>query len=238
MTSMKALLLGLGAVVVASGAGAYILFTPISVELGPPDSILPIKIALDDRTAKPNINVSSPDLDMRPVVSITAEREPSISNLSIGATSPADAATATISRSAAAKAALTSISSSKNSRVSDSGISTGTTLQNQSYIAKSAVYFEIDKWVSPKSWANLDAIPLLGIFVVHGHTDRAGTARYNDDLSKKRALSVKQYLREKKQIPASSIRTSWFGESKPRIETNDGVPNGKNRRVEVYVYHD
>jgi len=66
---------------------------------------------------------------------------------------------------------------------------------------------------------------------IQGHTDSDGTDAYNMDLSKRRALTVKQYLVDH-GIDGSRLTVSWFGESKP-IASND-TPEGKakNRRIE------
>jgi OOP family OmpA-OmpF porin len=65
-----------------------------------------------------------------------------------------------------------------------------------------------------------------------GHADRSGSASYNVGLSQRRADSVKGYLTER-GIPGGVIGTEAFGESKPRVETADGVRELQNRRVEV-----
>jgi outer membrane protein OmpA-like peptidoglycan-associated protein/opacity protein-like surface antigen len=65
-----------------------------------------------------------------------------------------------------------------------------------------------------------------------GHADRSGSASYNVGLSQRRADSVKGYLTSR-GIGAGAISTEAFGESKPRVETADGVRELQNRRVEV-----
>jgi outer membrane protein OmpA-like peptidoglycan-associated protein/opacity protein-like surface antigen len=65
-----------------------------------------------------------------------------------------------------------------------------------------------------------------------GHADRSGSASYNVGLSQRRADSVKSYLTGR-GIPDSVIGTEAFGESRPRVETADGVRELQNRRVEV-----
>lgn len=65
-----------------------------------------------------------------------------------------------------------------------------------------------------------------------GHADRSGSASYNVGLSQRRADSVKAYLTAR-GIGAGAISTEAFGESKPRVETADGVRELQNRRVEV-----
>jgi outer membrane protein OmpA-like peptidoglycan-associated protein/opacity protein-like surface antigen len=65
-----------------------------------------------------------------------------------------------------------------------------------------------------------------------GHADRSGSASYNVGLSQRRADSVKAYFTAR-SIPETVISTEAFGESRPRVETADGVRELQNRRVEV-----
>jgi OOP family OmpA-OmpF porin len=65
-----------------------------------------------------------------------------------------------------------------------------------------------------------------------GHADRSGAASYNVGLSQRRADSVKAYMTGH-GIPGTVISTEAFGESRPRVETADGVRELQNRRVEV-----
>ena len=65
-----------------------------------------------------------------------------------------------------------------------------------------------------------------------GHADRSGSASYNVGLSQRRANNVKAYL-SARGIPDGVIGTEAFGESQPRVATDDGVRELQNRRVEV-----
>jgi outer membrane protein OmpA-like peptidoglycan-associated protein len=65
-----------------------------------------------------------------------------------------------------------------------------------------------------------------------GHADRSGSASYNVGLSQRRADSVKAYFTSR-SVPDSVISTEAFGESRPRVDTADGVRELQNRRVEV-----
>jgi len=67
---------------------------------------------------------------------------------------------------------------------------------------------------------------------IAGYTDRAGTAKYNLALSKRRADTVKAAL-VRDGVPASAIDESWHGEENPRVPTADGVREPQNRRVEI-----
>ena len=68
-------------------------------------------------------------------------------------------------------------------------------------------------------------------FVVAGHTDAAGSEAYNQDLSERRADSIKRYLVDKYNIPAADLVTVGYGKSKLK---NPGQPMAEvNRRVQV-----
>ena len=68
---------------------------------------------------------------------------------------------------------------------------------------------------------------------IEGHTDNVGEEAANQDLSKRRAASVKAYLMEKYSIEESRLQSQGFGETKP-VASND-TPEGRqnNRRVEL-----
>ncbi len=67
---------------------------------------------------------------------------------------------------------------------------------------------------------------------VEGHTDSIGSDAYNQDLSERRARTVRDYL-VSRGVAGSRITSAGFGESRP-IASNDN-PDGRflNRRVEV-----
>lgn len=68
-------------------------------------------------------------------------------------------------------------------------------------------------------------------FVVAGHTDGVGSEAYNQDLSERRAESIKRYLTEKYGIAAADLVTVGYGKSKPKQAANPMDP--ANRRVQV-----
>jgi outer membrane protein OmpA-like peptidoglycan-associated protein len=65
-----------------------------------------------------------------------------------------------------------------------------------------------------------------------GHADKSGSDQYNVGLSQRRADAVKAYLAGK-GVPDSAIVTEAFGESRPLVDTADGVREPQNRRVEI-----
>lgn len=68
-------------------------------------------------------------------------------------------------------------------------------------------------------------------FVVAGHTDAAGSEGYNQDLSERRADSIKRYLVDKYGIAANDLVTVGYGKSKPKDPNAPLDP--ANRRVQV-----
>ena len=69
---------------------------------------------------------------------------------------------------------------------------------------------------------------------VAGHTDSSGTVRYNQGLSTRRAQTVAAEL-VRLGVPRSSITTQAFGESRPLVQTANGVREPQNRRVEIVL---
>ena len=68
-------------------------------------------------------------------------------------------------------------------------------------------------------------------FIVAGHTDAAGGEAYNQDLSERRADSIKHYLMDRFGIAASDLVTVGYGKSKLK-DPNQPMAE-VNRRVQV-----
>ncbi|ABD05607.1 OmpA/MotB [Rhodopseudomonas palustris HaA2] len=68
-------------------------------------------------------------------------------------------------------------------------------------------------------------------FVVAGHTDSIGSDNYNQDLSERRADTIKRVLVEKYGIAGADLVTVGYGESKPK--NADNPTDASNRRVQV-----
>jgi outer membrane protein OmpA-like peptidoglycan-associated protein len=68
-------------------------------------------------------------------------------------------------------------------------------------------------------------------FVVAGHTDAAGGESYNQDLSERRADSIKKYLVDKYGIAGTDLVTVGYGKSKLKDAANPLAD--VNRRVQV-----
>ena len=76
---------------------------------------------------------------------------------------------------------------------------------------------------------------------VEGHTDGRGSDAYNQDLSERRAESVRSWLVSEGQLQDVVFETSGFGATQPVArETRDGgaddpVGRAQNRRVEIVL---
>src|SRR6267142_6043299 len=68
-------------------------------------------------------------------------------------------------------------------------------------------------------------------FIVAGHTDAAGSEGYNQELSERRADSIKRYLTGKFSIATADLVTVGYGKSKLKDPANPLAE--MNRRVQV-----
>jgi len=71
---------------------------------------------------------------------------------------------------------------------------------------------------------------------VEGYTDNVGSKQYNEELSKKRADAVVNYLVAEHDIPIYRIHMIGLGEEKPVDTARNRAARAKNRRVEVKVF--
>lgn len=74
----------------------------------------------------------------------------------------------------------------------------------------------------------------VGAVDILGHSDRVGSVEANTQLSKARAVAVREALIAR-GVRAALIRTDGHGEREPAVPTADGVDEPRNRRVEVMV---
>jgi len=79
-----------------------------------------------------------------------------------------------------------------------------------------------------EQWRAQPGAPL----VLSGYSDRSGPNWANVRASKQRAMAVRDYLAEH-GVPASAMILQAFGEQRPVVETEDGVREVQNRRVEI-----
>lgn len=70
-----------------------------------------------------------------------------------------------------------------------------------------------------------------------GHTDSVGTEDFNQKLSEKRALAVRDFLGEQ-GLPAASLGANGFGKTMPVASNDTAAGRQLNRRVELIVAGD
>lgn len=68
-----------------------------------------------------------------------------------------------------------------------------------------------------------------------GHTDSVGSARYNQNLSRRRAQSVRRVLVQEMGVPARKVRAQGRGESEPIADNGNYQGRALNRRVEFNI---
>ncbi|PLX30544.1 MAG: hypothetical protein C0600_08060 [Ignavibacteria bacterium] len=69
---------------------------------------------------------------------------------------------------------------------------------------------------------------------IRGHTDVDGEDFYNQDLSERRAQTVKEFLTGE-GVSSARLRTAGFGEHQPIADSDTEEGRALNRRVEFYV---
>ena len=91
--------------------------------------------------------------------------------------------------------------------------------------------------IAPSARVQLDALaegvkllpPQRGV-QIDGHTDAVGNDAYNQQLSQRRAVAVKQYLVQVHGIDAARLQTAGYGKSQPIEGSSAYAP--ENRRVQ------
>jgi outer membrane protein OmpA-like peptidoglycan-associated protein len=74
----------------------------------------------------------------------------------------------------------------------------------------------------------------LSKIVVEGHTDSQGSAPFNQDLSQRRAQSVRDYL-VSRGIASDRITAQGYGLTRSVADTGSPEGRANNRRVEIVV---
>ena len=106
---------------------------------------------------------------------------------------------------------------------------------------KQKVYFATNEDVIlDKSFALLDEVaralldnPNIKVSI-EGHTDNQGPDDYNQDLSERRAASVRRYLISQ-GVESERLRSKGFGESQPIDDNRTAAGRAENRRVEFLI---
>jgi outer membrane receptor protein involved in Fe transport/outer membrane protein OmpA-like peptidoglycan-associated protein len=111
----------------------------------------------------------------------------------------------------------------------------------EAVISLEGVHFEFDQaTLTAEAMAILDkAAGLLAtqekvVVEVAGHTDSVGSEEYNQKLSERRAIAVKDYL-QSKGINATRMTAMGYGEAQPVASNDTDAGRAQNRRVELIV---
>ena len=70
---------------------------------------------------------------------------------------------------------------------------------------------------------------------IEGHTDAQGGARGNEDLSRRRAIAVREHILSRVPIPSSRVEAVGMGEERPIASNDTEAGRARNRRIEVVV---
>ena len=89
---------------------------------------------------------------------------------------------------------------------------------------------QLDKLVT-----DLSTDPKNVFFEIEGHTDSAGSAKYNEELGQERAEAVKMYLYETHKVPLHKMNVVSYGEAKPVSPNKTRTGRAENRRIVVRV---
>lgn len=109
------------------------------------------------------------------------------------------------------------------------------------------IQFDYDKAViRPVHFRDLDIVGKVlrrsetSTAVVEGHADRkkASDAKYNMELSERRAKAVVDYLVKNAGIASGRLTPKGFGFTRPRAANDPAEGNPVNRRVEIYIRGD
>ena len=119
------------------------------------------------------------------------------------------------------------------------------TLESDRVRLRGSVHFDTDKAIiKPESFPLLDEVvgvlakhPELTHVRVEGHTDNRGTWAYNQDLSKRRAASVVEYL-VAHGIDRKRMLSAGYGFDRPIADNGTALGRAKNRRVECRLLDD
>ena len=85
---------------------------------------------------------------------------------------------------------------------------------------------------------HLQKPPAFTKLIVIGHTDSIGSIEYNDQLSKRRAETIKTWLVEEHKLDPSKITAEGHGEREPIAGNGNFQGRQINRRVEFRIYRE
>ena len=131
----------------------------------------------------------------------------------------------------------------KELKESTAGSGVDVTSDGQSILVNlpNGVTFPVDSYtIQPSFRATLDDVAnsLIkypnSLIDVYGHTDSTGSDAYNQSLSERRAMAVRDYLISR-GVGAARIRSQGFGETQPIASNETEEGRSANRRVEIKI---
>lgn len=152
-----------------------------------------------------------------------------------GMSEPADAA-----KKAEEKAFIDSIRTRKTRSLSNVDLDKLATITEEKPNIDLEINFEFDSdRISQSALPTVEALgkalsdPAIkgNTFILAGHADATGGTEYNQDLSERRAASVKRYLIENYHIPEANLVTIGYGET--HFKNPNDPTAAENRRVAV-----
>ena len=111
-------------------------------------------------------------------------------------------------------------------------------IEKINYAAKSIQFETASDVIKTTSFATLDNIVSIMVLYpstswsVEGHTDSNGDDKMNQDLSDRRAASVKNYFIAK-GVAETRLSSVGFGETTPIADNATSTGRAQNRRVEI-----
>lgn len=119
------------------------------------------------------------------------------------------------------------------------GTPTGARVDERGCWVLTGVYFDTNKWnIKPQYYPILDQVVLIlkknpGVKIeIQGYTDNRGSAKYNQQLSEKRAMAVMEYLINA-GINRDRLTAKGYGMTNPAYPNTSPQNMARNRRVEL-----
>lgn len=124
-------------------------------------------------------------------------------------------------------------------RLEGTGVSVTRDGENIVLNMPSNITFEVDSYsLNPQFFSVLDSVIVVldeyesTLVTIAGHTDSSGADSYNLDLSRKRAMSVAEYL-STKEVALERLAANGYGEQYPVSSNDTAEGRAINRRVEI-----
>jgi outer membrane protein OmpA-like peptidoglycan-associated protein len=130
------------------------------------------------------------------------------------------------------------VENAKSSEVAESSkikVAAPTEFENQIYFEPGSVEVGESEYPKIRALARFLLKRPGSDVIIEGHCDCFGEEEFNQELSEKRALSVKKLLINFYNIPEDSILVVGYGESFPIASNTTEEGRTKNRRVRVYA---